>query len=165
MLCEICHQAEATVHIIESIEGKQTVQNLCEACAQKRHVGELLAKPVTAIHELLASLLQFDAPQTTKALGRPCPSCGQTYARFRDVGRLGCAHCYVAFQDWLLPLIRQFHQAEEHRGRGSAPPAETPGRKLEALRAALQRAVAEEQYEEAARLRDRIHRLDRAEGT
>ena len=36
MLCDICHQAEATIHIREFCDGKLKSLNLCQACAEKR---------------------------------------------------------------------------------------------------------------------------------
>lgn len=152
MLCQVCHAAEATVYLIETVNNKQLTLQICESCAQKKHLGELISKPAMAIHDLLASILQLES--TAELTGAPltCPRCGLDYTRFTQSGRLGCPACYDAFQERLLPLLRQFHQAEEHRGR----PARPDGNTIEALRAGIRRAIAHEDYESAARLRDQL---------
>jgi protein arginine kinase activator len=79
--------------------------------------------------------------------------------QFRQNGRLGCEHCYDTFKELLLPLVRQFHQAEEHRGRLGQAPAETPeSLELRRFKEKIQQAVAAEDYELAARLRDQLQR-------
>jgi protein arginine kinase activator len=161
MLCQICHAAEATVYFIETITQKQVSLHLCESCAQKRHLGEIIGKPAMAIHELLASILQLGALPMADATEVKCTHCGLDYVQFTRSGRFGCAHCYDSFRDHLLPLLRQFHQAEEHRGRRSEP--ETPAKdRLAALKAKVHQAIADEDYETAARLRDQIKSLEGA---
>jgi protein arginine kinase activator len=159
MLCQVCHAAEATVHLIETVNNKQLSLQICETCAQKKHLGELISKPAMAIHELLASILQLGAAQEPNAPDLKCPNCGLEYSRFTQVGRFGCPGCYDAFKERLLPLLRQFHQAEEHHGRQTrrthSERAEIAGIKLK-----IREAVAHEDYEAAARLRDHIKHLE-----
>ncbi len=156
MLCQICHAAEATVYLIESVNNKQTTMQICESCAQKRHLGEMLAKPALAIHQLLASILQLGGAAEPAGPELKCPRCGLTFSQFKEVGRFGCPDCYDAFRERLLPLLRQFHQAEEHRGRSAQP---VPDASIAALREQIRRAVSEENFEKAAKLRDRIKSL------
>lgn len=162
MLCQLCHQESASVYLIENIEGQQTTMHICEDCAQKKHLGEMLAKPAMAIHELLASILELGSTALSEKSLR-CSQCGMTFKRFREVGRLGCAHCYDVFYENLLPLLRQFHQSEEHRGRKESTVAEEKKNRLEdlnQLKEQLKNAVTNEKYESAAKLRDRIQRLE-----
>ena len=93
------------------------------------------------------------------------------YAEFRKEARFGCSACYAAFAPKLERLFRRIHGADGDTGKGSgkagdkaggkgdgAPPAGDLG--LEQLKESLQVAVAAEEYEEAAELRDRIRRLE-----
>jgi len=164
MLCQICHTQEASVYLIESVENTRTTLHICESCAQKRHVGEVLNKSALALQQLLASLAGVDATLDQKIPDIECPYCGLTYAQFRQTGRLGCEQCYDVLRDQLLPLLRQFHQADEHRGRSGPLPEETSDSlEIKELKNQIQQAVAQEDYELAARLRDQLkHRLRQA---
>ena len=72
---------------------------------------------------------------------------------------MGCPYDYEVFEDSLLPLIKKAHDGRTiHRGK---VPAKTPdGTKkqmeLMTLRQQLEAAVQSEDYELAAKLRDKI---------
>jgi protein arginine kinase activator len=102
------------------------------------------------------------APAEFAPTGR-CPGCGATFADFRESGRLGCGDCYQAFEPSLRLLLRRYHGSTHHHGRrpearsGEAP---APGAALIAsLREQLHAAVASEDFERAAELRDRLREL------
>jgi len=155
MLCQVCHAAEATVYLIETVNNKHVSLQICESCAQKKHLGELISKPAMAIHELLASILQLGQAAEPAGAALACPRCGLEYVRFTQAGRFGCPACYDAFKERLLPLLRQFHQAEEHRGRTGRPARPEP-QGADHLKDRIRQAVAHEDYETAARLRDQL---------
>lgn len=110
-----------------------------------------------------------------------CPSCETTLAQFRNSSLLGCAECYRAFESQLAPLIERAHEgATHHTGKiprqAGAPPApvdlatriamaEERAKRVQALRKQLADAIATEQYERAAKLRDELNRLDRGQGS
>lgn len=159
MLCQLCHVQEASVYLIESVENTRTTLHICESCAQKRHVGEVLNKSALVWQQLLASFSAADAGLDPLRPERSCPYCGLTTTQFRQSGRLGCEQCYDIFRESLLPLVRQFHQADEHRGRSGPTPVETQvSLEIRELREKIQKAVSEEDYELAARLRDQLKR-------
>ncbi len=159
MLCEICHAQEATVLLLQSVQDKQVSLHICEECAQKRQLSDMLSKPALVIHELLASLLQLETAHGADAPDITCQGCGLHYSQFRQLGRFGCAQCYASFKERLLPLLRQFHHAEEHRGRQQEGPREDAPAEIARLKSQLQAAIAEEKFETAAALRDRIQTL------
>jgi protein arginine kinase activator len=91
-----------------------------------------------------------------------CPQCGVKFVEFRNTGRLGCPHDYNEFRAELLPLLENIHGETKHCGKA---PRRLPGNKqaqseLLQLRNRLKQAVTKEDYEEAARLRDRIRTLE-----
>jgi protein arginine kinase activator len=94
-----------------------------------------------------------------------CPACGTSYASFRSTGRLGCPRCYVAFRRFLLPFLGRFHRQVTHLGKFPTHAAGATSRlgEITRNRIALEKAVAAEDFEEAARLRDRIRRLETPE--
>lgn len=165
MLCEHCHERQANVHITQMVNDKRLELNLCETCYQKE-AGKfnLLAQPDFNFHSLLAGLLQTEAeeerPQTNEE-GK-CDVCGLTYSDFSKAGQLGCSECYEKFATHLEPVLRRIHGNTMHVGK---VPRRTGGRvlvrkEIAALRARLQDAINREAYEEAARLRDEIHRRE-----
>ena len=171
MFCEVCKKKEATVHLTEIINDKVTKLNLCEGCAKSKgtemeeHFG---------LSDLLAGLADFGTGRAAdKETKLKCLKCGMSYMDFKKTGRLGCGHCYSAFEENLMPLIKRIHGAVKHCGKEAPPKAggvkapkpavskvkSEPG--LEDLKARLHRAVKLEEFEEAAILRDKIRRLEK----
>ena len=77
-------------------------------------------------------------------------------------GRLGCSACYDVFGESLESMLKNMHKGSEHIGK--APASLIRNRQLDAqiknLQSSLERAVAEEEYEKAADLRDQIRRIE-----
>jgi len=157
MKCERCGRRQAAVKYIEIEEGVKRSRWLCEECAAEEGAGP------PAKDEVVASGLQAFLGEPADAGSDPapraaCPACGATLAQLHEIGRLGCPHCYGHFREDLLPVLRRYHRATVHLGK--APRAHGPRavlrREIGQLRSALEAAVASENYEEAARLRDLI---------
>lgn len=154
MKCDHCDKP-AVVHEVVIKAGATSEVHLCAEHAAERGY----AIPTVPVTQLLA---QFTGqPRRAGATGT-CPSCGLTFADFRQSGVLGCPACYEAFMPQIAAVIERAQAgAVSHVGRA-------PGR-LEGLaeRAALRSrlmqeldaAVAAEQYERAATLRDRLQQL------
>ena len=86
-----------------------------------------------------------------------------TESELRRTGRAGCADCYQSFEDILLPYIRKLQGATAHVGAAHTPagtPEQPQQDTAQALKNKLQEAISQENYEEAARLRDEIRRLE-----
>lgn len=91
-----------------------------------------------------------------------CGQCGMTMKEFNETGRFGCSECYTAFGAELTELLRRIHGRDHHEGKvPSINPAHMEARKeLLALRRQLKQAVEQENFEDAAQLRDRINHLE-----
>lgn len=154
MLCESCHEREATVHLTQVVDGSVEKVHLCEECANKS--GFDLHGPVSISDILVGMGGALDQEGTE----RSCPRCHLRRADFKKTGRLGCPVCYETFTTELMPLIKAMHRSEQHLGK--VPSREDVRVRMSAEIAALQKdldeAVAAENYEEAARLRDRIQK-------
>jgi protein arginine kinase activator len=82
-----------------------------------------------------------------------------TFAQFRKDGLLGCSKCYEAFEKKLLPLIQRAHEGgDHHTGKSPKRSAASLERqeRLRLLKRQLRDALALEQYERAAELRDEM---------
>jgi protein arginine kinase activator len=164
MKCMFC-DSPATVHLTDIVNKKKREAHLCERCARERN---LLPDPpgpqidLTALMNLLMTPFKKSAAELAAPADPSCPACGLTYAAFKAEGRFGCAHDYDAFLRVLEPLLERVHRATAHDGK--RPLSARRAAELEELRNGLKAAVAAEDYEQAARLRDLIRQME-AEGT
>ena len=153
MKCEACRTRPATVH---KLAGGGGARWLCEQCAAVvEHNGwSATESPATGDAFLVDDL--------TGSADGVCPACGWTAARFRTTQRLGCPACYAAFRSLLMPLLGRLHRHVSHLGKAPRQEGAQPGRlaTITRTRAALEKAIAAEDFEEAANLRDRIHSLE-----
>lgn len=162
MLCDICGKNPATVHLTEIVDDKMTELHLCEECAQKKGVQ---MESHFGLAELLAGLADMGEQftKTKKEVKLKCPRCGLTYEDFKKVGRLGCGKCYSVFKEVLLPLLKRIHGSTQHYGKSPKKVVKAVKAKteLQELREKLQKAIQLEEFEEAARLRDRIRETEK----
>ena len=159
MLCDVCKENEATFHLTQVIEGKVQKVDLCEACAKAKGVPDSVGFSLADLVVGLGSAKEIERVVPGKAT--QCPDCGFTQADFKKTGRLGCPTCWTTFEPGLSALLKTLHKGEQHIGKVPARAAKTFQivEKVETLEAELKKAVAEERYENAAGLRDRIHAL------
>jgi protein arginine kinase activator len=162
LACQACKKQPATVHLTDiSPGGEKHERHLCETCAQEAGVTPR-PQANTSVNEMLAGLVvQKSAIQQLADL--TCPNCKLTFVEFRNSGLLGCPADYDAFEKALVPLIERAHEGASHhigkvpRRLGTPLTAEND---LIRLRRELNRAVDDEKYEEAARIRDKIRHLE-----
>ncbi|AAK81128.1 protein arginine kinase activator [Clostridium acetobutylicum] len=172
MICEVCHKNEANVHITQIINGDKRELNVCENCAQNIQ-GVNIASDIDFIspfsfQNILSGIMDYigGSSQSTKCEELVCKNCGTTYSEFKDKGLFGCSECYKYFNSMLLPIINRVQGNVEHNGK--IP--KKAGRKIInknnilKLKAELQKAVLEEEYEKAAELRDKIKSLQEKDG-
>jgi protein arginine kinase activator len=156
MLCCICKKKEATVHLTQIAEEKMQKVDLCEDCAREKGVND------PANFSLADLLLGLGASQEMEeAAGGTelkCPECGFTQADFKKTGRLGCAHCYNTFGEGLEGLLKTMHKGTRHKGKVPVAlrSAQDIRERLSALQKRLEKAVADEDFEQAALVRDEI---------
>ena len=160
MNCDVCQAKEATVFFSQLIEGKLKKVNLCKGCAEDKGVTDPTG---FALADMLQGLGQESVAEKRVAPGeRVCDACGFTQADFKKTGRFGCAHCYEVFNEGLENLLEAMHKRTQHRGKVPSRYHihRDAGEQLADLRGLLEAAVAAEDYERAAQLRDDISRLE-----
>jgi protein arginine kinase activator len=158
MVCDVCKNNQATVFLTQIVEGKMQKVNLCESCSKEKGVTDPTG---FALADLLLGLgAAHDIEKSGE--NRRCAVCGFSQADFKKTGRLGCAFCYDTFAEGLESLLKAMHKGTSHIGK--APENYLLVRKREAelksLQRDLQKAVANEDYESAAQLRDQIKQLE-----
>ena len=160
MKCESCHENEATIHLTQVIDGNVKKLNLCQECALKNGID--LNSPISITDVLLGLGSQASGEQPAMSeFDLSCSRCQMTRAEFKKRARLGCPECYNAFMGELSALTKAMHHSGQHIGK--IPARQGTEARITAQIAALQKnlemAIAKEQYEEAANLRDKIKAL------
>jgi protein arginine kinase activator len=99
------------------------------------------------------------------AVSLKCSKCGMDYNDFLKASRVGCAQCYQAFKPKLDPIIKRLHGNAEHHGKVPVRVSSNldVSKEIEKLKNMLNEAVANEEYEDAAKLRDKIRNLEGAD--
>jgi protein arginine kinase activator len=159
MKCQKCTKA-ATLHITEVLGEDQWEElHLCEECAHK-YLYEPQQKAGGAKPGGVPTA--GEEAEEGGGLNHECPLCGIKFVEFRNSGRLGCPHDYQEFRAELTPLLENIHGETRHCGKTPRrhPQSKQVESELIQLRKQLHQAINREAYEEAARLRDRIRKME-----
>jgi protein arginine kinase activator len=156
MLCMVCKQNQAKVHLTQIVGDKMQKVDLCEDCSKSKGVNDPAG---FSLADLLLGLgASQEMEEATGGEKVRCPACGFSQADFKKTGRLGCSECYTTFADGLEGLLKTMHKGIRHVGK--TPRALRQSRdlsdRLKQLQGLLEKAVSEEDYEQAATLRDEI---------
>lgn len=153
MKCDLC-QNKASVFYTQVVDGDMTKSSWCASCAEAQGVTD-----PAGLHLLnLLAEGQGEASEDDFSPNEECPKCGFTLEDLQKIGRLGCPKCYQSFRQILAVRVEGMHRGAKHQGRvprGMAL-AQQANEQVEELEARLAQAVADEDFEEAARLRDEI---------
>ena len=156
--CDKCGKP-ATIHLTEIADGQKIEKHLCEDCAGSEGITIKSNLPLSQLLEDF--VLQTSAGREEADL--TCEVCGLTFSEFREQAVLGCPHDYDAFDSVLTPLLEHAQEgASQHVGKVPRR-AGSDQKKQNAvlrLRAELKGAIAAEDYERAAELRDRIKEME-----
>ena len=146
MICEKCGKRPATVKYTQIINGRKSSLNICSACASQE-----------SIFDNFGSLLSFR--ERVEGGSGQCPCCHMTLSEFLRSGRMGCGECYSTFRSHADAMLRKIHGTSKHNPEDIKPKKEditAPKSEIDLLREKLAKAIAEENFEEAASLRDII---------
>ncbi|HWL92804.1 MAG TPA: UvrB/UvrC motif-containing protein [Phycisphaerae bacterium] len=161
--CNACKKQPATVHLTDiAPDGEKRERHLCETCSQKEGVTPTGGSAVS-LTQMLSAFIGGGKVTAQQIADLRCPQCKLTFIEFRNNGQLGCPHDYDAFEKALVPLVERAHQGAS-RHIGKAPHRHErpriPENDLIRLRQELTRAVDNEKFEEAARIRDNIREIE-----
>lgn len=159
MKCEKCGINTATTHIRTVVNGVISEKNLCSHCAATEGYT---TTSQTSLAGMLASMFG-EVVETKPQIRKTCPVCGCSFNDIAHSGKAGCADCYTTFKAELLPYLKRVHGSTKHIGKipNNAPLAVIPEEDtVQSLRMELNRLVAEEKYEQAAVIRDKIKKLE-----
>ncbi|MFX3624947.1 MAG: UvrB/UvrC motif-containing protein [Ectobacillus sp.] len=172
MICQECKSRPATLHFTKVVNGEKSEVHICEHCAKEKGYSSFFSSGNSnfSFHNLLSGLLNADHPAEEKKVNPftqvqtiMCQNCHMTYPQFTKLGRFGCAHCYKTFESQLDPILRRLHSGNTvHKGK---IPKRIGGnlhlrKELEELKRKMQHYIQREEFEQAAKARDRIRKLE-----
>lgn len=189
VICELCLQRPATCHLTETDGEEHRVLHVCQSCLSRLGVdvharppsidsmlsqwadlqdnsGSSLLGPGIAINLKPGTSAKITVKRETDASGITCSSCGLGLDQYRKRNRFGCPSCYDAFASFLDRQFAELHGESRHAGRVPqhlGDDAEVRFAQRLHLRRQLDDALAAEDYEAAAGLRDQLKALDSAE--
>ena len=159
MFCEKCGKRIATTHIKTVVNGVVKERDLCEVCAAEEGYSEFHGG---GLADMLISMFSGLSAGQKEENALCCPVCGSDFSDIAKTGKAGCSECYKTFYTEWLPYLKRLHGSVNHVG--STPEVTssetTSTDELTQLRNRLQELVAEENYEEAALVRDQIKGLE-----
>jgi len=156
MKCCVCKNREATVHLTQIAGDKVHKVDLCEECAKNKGVNDPTGFSLADLLLGLGAAQQVD--EAAGGVEMRCRRCGFTQADLKKAGRLGCPDCYRTFADALEGLLKSMHKGTRHVGKVPAAlrQVEDTRELIKQLQKQLAKAIEEEQFEQAAVLRDAI---------
>ena len=175
-LCEECGVNEACYTISVMMGEQITQRHLCADCMAKMNMN-LAAGNIKHLLSAIMSAITGAAEETSANAPAPanegeedaaivCERCGSTLSQFVKSGKLGCPQCYKAFREQLTPMLQQIHGRVQHAGRKPLHDEAAQHRRAvyDRLSRQLEQAVAVEDFETAAVLRDQLRHLSTLEG-
>lgn len=165
MKCQKCNKNEANTHVKRVINGEFEEYHLCSECAKEMGYSNVFSDFTSSFaddfNSLFGSFFENALPARTQATR--CETCGTTYNDIASTGMMGCANCYDIFSDRILPTIRRIHGNTTHMGKNSISyrkvedkPENKKQDELTKLKAELDTAIKNQEFEKAAVLRDKI---------
>jgi len=150
-MCDECGMNPANIHLTQIMNDETHIFHLCDECAKKKGIN------ISVNEEAFE-----DSTQQPQVPDKICTKCGLKYSEFKSKGWLGCAQCYTAFESEIDELLVQVHGSSIHKGKKYAGVAHTEIEvtvQIKRLRHELAAAIKNEEFEQAAVLRDAIHNL------
>ncbi|HZQ47103.1 MAG TPA: UvrB/UvrC motif-containing protein [Verrucomicrobiae bacterium] len=147
------------MHLTQIAGDKMQKVDLCEECAKHKGVNDPAG---FSLADLLLGLgASQEIEQASGGAEIKCPKCGFTQADFKKAGRLGCADCYSTFAEGLEGLLKTMHKGTRHTGKvpQSLQQSRDLAERLKVLEKKLAKAVEDENFEQAALLRDEIKQM------
>ncbi len=173
MLCQNCGENEANINYKQVINGVKKELHLCENCYKELGLQSLDFNLPMNFSSIFGDFLneyeeeQFPLMQINENL--KCDVCNMTYNEFLDTGKFGCENCYKTFSNKINPLLEKLQGTNSYKGRKALENSNAEVKqdtakensKIEELKEKLKQLIKEEKYEEAAKVRDEIKKIDK----
>ena len=161
MNCQKCHIRLATIKVTQVINGNRTDFLLCPDCAQGMGLDGLMHEDNEELSELISQSIREAQEEIEQMPEVNCSNCLLNFKEFFGTGLLGCPQCYDDFDEYIKPLIRRYHGTTSHQKiKEFLQPADDIKYQLIFLKKELKQALQSEDFETAAKLRDKINSME-----
>lgn len=185
MLCQNCGKNEANVKYTQIINGVKKELTLCSECAKKLGI-EKFEMPInfgSFLGDFFGDYAETEFMPSLQTNEVKCKKCGMTYSDFINTGMFGCSECYDVFNGPIESLLKNLHGTAKHVGRipkGKAEQIEVEesinenkngkekknkqsekDAKKQRLEENLEKAIKDERYEDAAKIRDELKEMNK----
>ena len=163
-------------HITEVQNGKGISFDLCEDClsAYIGHGNDIQLKPTQSnqeVEHIVNELFQFILSDVkNQGITKKCPQCNSSYAEIVKNGKVGCAKCWECFAEELDLVVKKAQCTAHHTGKVPKKWQKNQIQdqknqipisfRMKILDDLMQKAISNEEYEKAAKLRDVIKNLN-----
>ena len=187
MICDNCGKNNANVKYTQIINGKKKEMYLCDNCSKMLGINNITFNMPISFSSMLGGL--FDEienaeifPKLNPVQELKCNNCNLTFEEFLQNGKFGCAECYNSFGENVDEILKRIQGNNRHIGRLGKIENMTQQdnvektdnannekvrnensenqNKIEQLKSNLKDAIKEERYEDAAKIRDEIKKLE-----
>lgn len=183
MKCENCGENEANVKYTQIINGVKKQMSLCDKCSEKLGIDDVKFNMPINFSSFLGDVFDIyedTFPEIIKPKTLICDRCNMTYDEFLQTGKFGCEECYEVFKTKLDPILKNIHGVNRHVGRigncnnssenlenidnskNNIEKQKEGKTQLEELEERLKQEIKEERYEDAAKTRDEIKKMNRS---
>ena len=135
------------------VNGVSKTTNLCRNCAVKEGVFN----SNSMFEEMFSPFFGFMPFEKVQDIA--CPVCKTTLKQFKTSGKLGCVNCYEAFREEINKLVTKFAPNKIHKQEALTSTSKSKD-KLGELKQLMAEAVKEERYEDAAKIKKQIQKLE-----
>ncbi len=150
MKCEVCQINDASKAIRRNVDGSTKELFVCESCARTApHPG---STPASLTDVLFSLGMQMGGQDRIE--DNVCPGCGMSRNDIRAKHRLGCPKCYEIFLTDIRTFLSEQQPVAFHAGRGKND--DSARQEIDRLKQDLEKAVADERFEDAAVICEKI---------
>ena len=162
MSCDKCG-APSVYRSTLIVNGVSKTSNLCRDCAIKEGVFSTQKQSLfDEMFNSFADMLSFEQVENLV-----CPVCKTSLRDFKATGKLGCPNCYEIFKEEISNIIKRIAPFETHKQetiKTMKTKMQKPSKEeqIKMLREEMKQAVSEERYEDAAKIKKQITKLENA---
>lgn len=162
MLCDKCKKNVATFHKSVMINGEGYETHLCADCANKMGIDMDMDFDMDMdmnfgfdndVFDFINKNFGFNGLYLEKDT-KKCPKCGSTFSDFLKHGKLGCSECYDTFNEEIRDMLENMDNPTDIDLDLNEEPSE-----LTKLENEFNKAIADERYEDAGKLKAQINAL------
>lgn len=157
MICDFCHQREATFFVEQTSKSGKRKLHFCAECVKERGFSTDPKEISKALNSLFTEFFEREGSKDLM-----CPVCGQHLTKILLTGFTGCPECYEIFKDKIIEYLKKNNAYGVYTGSMPKRIANfrSPLTDRIEVQKKLEQAIENEDYEKAAFYRDYLHAIE-----